>query len=272
MGLLQRQFDAVIGVVSALEDVRAIGKSGGAALPERAESDIDVFVFSRRIPDPAMRQTVYRRALGEGCDCRVSPTGGPFWGVCDFLTIAGTELCLMHFTLDEMTAEVETVLSGRRLEREGNYFYPTGRCASLLSLHVLCDKDGFLSSLRQHIAAYPSALARAQTQHHLRQLGDTEDLERAISRQDVLFYHASLDLAIDHFLQALFAMNGTYFPSRKRTLQHLSGFAVLPEACGQRLLQIVEWGAKPEMLSRSFDAWMALCRELGNLAGREARP
>ncbi len=269
MNSLREQFDAVVDSVSRLESVRALGKSGGTALPENAESDIDVFVFSREIPTPEERLTVYRQSLGEGCDCHVSPAGGPFWGVCDFLTIAGTELCFMHFTMAQMTAEVDSVLSGSRLEREGNYFYPTGRCASLLSLHILCDKDGYLTALRQRITAYPQELAQVLMQHHLRMLEETEDLERAIARQDPLFYHAALDQSLDYFLQALFAVNRVYFPSRKRTLQYLSTFQTLPKDCGDRLLQIVQWGAKGETLSRSFEEWTALCAELQGMVKGE---
>ncbi len=269
MGSLREQFDAVMDGISGLESVRALGKSGGPALPENGESDIDVFVFSRQIPTPEERLTAYQKALGDGCDCHASPTGGPFWGVCDFLTIAGTELCLMHFTTAQMTAEVDAVLSGSRLEREGNYFYPTGRCASLLSLQVLCDKDGFLAALRQRVATYPDGLACAMAQHHLQKLEDTEDLERGVTRQDPLFYHAALDQALDHFLQALFAANHVYFPSRKRTMEHLSSFQTLPKDCSERLLQTVEWGAKAETLARSYNAWTALCEELQALVKGE---
>ena len=89
---------------------------------------------------------------------------------------------------------------------------------------------------------------------------------RAIRRKDVLFYHATLDLALDRYLQALFALNHTYFPSRKRSPEFIRGFAIKPEDCETRLKQVVALGASAETLEESYRAWQELCRELERLA------
>ncbi len=72
---------------------------------------------------------------------------------------------------------------------------------------VFYDPDGVLQSFKIRLKEYPKKLAAAIVDHHLEALGDVEDMARAVQRKDVLFYHFALDLALDHFLQALFALN-----------------------------------------------------------------
>ncbi|MPM89465.1 hypothetical protein SDC9_136574 [bioreactor metagenome] len=97
---------------------------------------------------------------------------------------------------------------------------------------------------------------------HSEQLRDTEDLERADARKDVLFYHFALDLALDHFLLVLFALNRVYFPSRKRSLDDLSTFQQKPVRCEERLLHILHLGALAVTLGDSFHEWTVLVQEL----------
>jgi hypothetical protein len=136
-------------------------------------------------------------------------------------------------------------------------------------LVYLYDRDGFLSSLKARLAAYPAALARTLIDYHLGALDDAEDLERAVTRQDVLFYHYALDIAIDHFLQALFALNARYFPSRKRSVQHIRGFARVPVACEERLLRVLASGGRPAGIGESYATWRGLVDELRALCGRD---
>ena len=250
--------------LAAMDEVRAIGKSGGVAFSERNESDksdIDIFVFCDRVPG-ANKRLAAVNALGKSAsEIKISEVPSRFWGMCDFLTIHGTEACLMYFAITDMNAEIESVLNACRLDREDEYFYPTGRCATFLSMHSLCDKDGYIAGMKRKLSVYPPELSKKLYQHHKNKINDEEDFERAVSRGDVLFYHATLELAIDHFLQALFALNHCFFPSRKRTIALMDGFAIRPAHCGERLLQAIEWGARPETLQKSYDAWCALCED-----------
>lgn len=87
-------------------------------------------------------------------------------------------------------------------------------------------------------------------------------MERAVFRRDVLFYHFAFDLALDHFLQALFAFNRTYFPSRKRSFENMVTFHNKPINCMQRLLELVKQGGSPESLTSSQQGFNALGKEL----------
>jgi len=129
------------------------------------------------------------------------------------------------------------------------------------AMRIFYDPDGFLQSFQQRLAEYPAALAKAVVHHHLDALEDVEDLERAVVRKDVLFYHFALDLALDHFLQALFAMNREYFPSRKRSEIYLRGFKAKPSECEQRLGQVIALGGNAETLGQSYEIWKSLMHD-----------
>jgi hypothetical protein len=261
---LFEQYSRLIESVSALPEVLSIGKSGGAELPQPGEGDIDLFIFCEAVPDEAGRRCA--EAFCDGVTgCRVAAGRSRHWGTCDFVYFDGAEVCLMYFTIEEMNAEIDAVLSGERPGKEDNEFYPTGRCASFLSMHILLDRRGYIAAMQEKLRIYSLELAIRLTDHHLRSLDDTEDLERAVARRDALFYHFALDLALDHFLQALFAMNACYFPSRKRSIQHIQGFSRAPEQCAARLLEVLELGGKAETIARSYEDFTRLFRELSAL-------
>ncbi len=94
-------------------------------------------------------------------------------------------------------------------------------------------------------------------------LADNEDLERAVQRKDLFFYHFALDLALDHFLQVLFALNNTFFPSRKRSMEYIQGFEIKPMDCENRLTQVILKGATSDTLGESYQIWSDLVQELG---------
>lgn len=266
MSATREQYNQLINAIAALDDVQSMGKSGGSELPEasESESDIDIFVFCGAIPDASNRKAVID-VLGFAGDLRISEQAGKHWGVCDFVLIEKTEICLMYFTTSDMDAEISAILSGERLEKENNYFYPTGRCATFLSMHSLCDKYGYIAAMKQKISNYPEVLSEKLIAFHMDSLSDFEDLGRAVSRKDPLFYHFALDLTLDHFLQVLFALNRRYFPSRKRTIRYIEGFAKKPEACAERLLNVIALGASADTIAQSYDVLLGLCSDLAEM-------
>ena len=261
--LLAESFKQLIDTVAGLPGVRAVGKSGGPELPEAGDSDIDLFVFCTAIPELSGRS----RALEAIGLMNANTQEGGHWGVADLVLLSGVETYLMYFTLDESIDSVRDILDGKLPDKLDNYFYPTGRLATLRELTVLSDADGFLAGMKRKLESYPDKLAGALVGYHLDALGDTEDLERAVMRSDVLFYHFALDLALDHFLMALFALNRRFFPSRKRTFEYLESFELAPEDCRERLLKIVRLGASENRLGRSYALWKRLVRDLVALSG-----
>lgn len=263
---ITQNYNELIAAVAAMPEVLSIGKSGGAALPEAGESDVDIFVFCDVVPDAEKRREV-AESLGDCItDLHVGTSPSKHWGTCDYVFFGQTEVCLMYYNIAGMDAEIESVLSGARLNKEDNYFYPTGRCASFLTMHILCDKQGYIAGMQKRLHAYPDSLATRLIRYHLDLLADFEDLERAVNRQDALFYHFSLDLSLDHFLQALYALNKCYFPSRKRTLSFIETFTQKPARCAERLLNVIALGARGETVLQSYEEFTSLCRELSALS------
>lgn len=252
--------------ISVIDEVEAIGISGNKEqFPIAGEGDIDIFIYGNTIPDIQIRQDVMNKMkdlLEEG-KTNVFEEG--HWGIGDFVVINGVETWLMYFTVDEALNEVESILKGDYPDKVDNYYYPVGRCAMLRDIGAKYDKNGFLSSIKKRLSNYPESLAKTIIEYHLDELEDKEDLERAVSRKDVLFYHFALDIAIDHYLQALFALNGTFFASRKRTLSFIEKFNIKPKRCDERLLEVVKLGSDPDSINQSYLLLIDMIDELKGL-------
>jgi hypothetical protein len=254
--------------------VRAIGLSGGGRpLPEPgrlAAGDIDLFVYCTEIPTHDRRRQALE-SLGESVEhIAIGQSEDRHWGRGDSLVAAGVETWLMYFTLAEACAELEAILAGQYLGRSDIYYYPIGRCAMWKAMRIFYDPDGVLQLFKARLETYPEELAKAVVAYHMEALGDAEDIERAVQRKDVFFYHFALDLALDHFLQAVFALNREYFPSRKRSESYLQGFRVKPAGCEQRLRQVVALGGEAETLAESYETWQGLVRDLEPLAAGDS--
>ncbi|HLO28025.1 MAG TPA: DUF4037 domain-containing protein [Anaerolineales bacterium] len=257
---------ALIKLVNTLvqhNSVRAVGLSGGERpFPAPGEGDIDLFVYCTDIPSPNERRELLEAPQPEIDGLEIGKLEGGHWGQGDCLLIMGIETWLLYFTVTEARAELEAILDGGYLGRLDSYYYPMGRCAMWKTMRPLYDPDGVLQSFKQCLDEYPHELALAVAQHHLKALEDVEDLERAVARKDLFFFHFGLDLALDHFLQALFALNREYFPSRKRSESYLKGFKLKPSKCEQRLYQVIALGGHAETLEQSYQIWNGLVGDL----------
>ena len=259
-------FSEIIDRLKALPQVRAIGRTGGRPLPQSpADGDVDVFLYCEgEVPLLEVRAAALA-GIGGLESCRTQVFSGGNWGVGDLVIVGGVEVWLMYYTTQQALDEVETILAGKRPGREGN-FYPIGRCAMLAGITVLFDANDFLEELKSKLSVYPQELRWKLTAHHIGALDDLEDFERAVARGDVMFYHFAQEGVLDHWLQALFALNGVYFPSRKRSLEHIAGFSLQPERCAERLMEVLRLSAMPETLSQAFALWLDMVRDLKALA------
>lgn len=259
----KKSIDTLISNISEMSEVQSIGISGSKTpLPRAGEGDIDIFIYCDKIPNIEKRQGIINELGTQIQEGKVNIFEGGHWGIGDFVLINGIETWLMYFTVSETLTDVESILNGEYPDKLDNYYYPIGRCAMLKNINVLCDKGNFLVGLKKRLYEYPDKLRKILIQYHLDELDDTEDLERAVVRKDVLFYHFAMDIAIDHFLQALFAINKAYFPSRKRTLEFIENFKIKPEGCNEKLLEVIKLGCFSEGINQSFTLWSNMVNEL----------
>lgn len=262
----------LIDSISTKEAVQSIGISGGKnQLLKAGDGDIDVFIYCDIIPEFEVRQAIINQLGDLLQESRINVFEGGHWGTGDFALINGVETWLMYFSVNTTLNDLEAILNGDYPDKLDNYYYPVGRCAMLKDINILYDRNGFLHSLKERLSEYPERLAKMLIQFHLNELEDIEDLERAVVRKDVLFYHFAMDIAIDHFLQALFAVNKTYFPSRKRTLDFIKNFNIKPIRCDEQLLDVVRLGAYSESINQSYELWNNIVNELKEICKGQLR-
>lgn len=263
----EKIIEVLINNISEMEEVHSIGISGSKkSLPKAGEGDIDIFIYCDIVPNFEKRQAIINQLEDHIQEGKVNIFESGHWGIGDFVRINGVETWLMYFTKGETLADVESILNGKFPDKLDNYYYPIGRCAMLKDINILIDKGDFLHDLKKKLSQYSDKLAEILIRYHINALDDTEDLERATMRRDVLFYHFAMDIAIDHFLQALFAINKTYFPSRKRTLDFINNFSIKPQFCNERLLEVIKLGGFSEGINESFALWVELVNELKNMS------
>ena len=257
--------DCLVSLLAACDDVCGIGQTGDINAPLiPGKSDIDLFVICDHVPDREERLARYQPLMSECGSLQMEVCGGGVWGYGDVFMCEGIDVMPMYFTRAEMAQYLREVLDGRHLEREGR-FYPIGRLASIESLHVLHEKNAAWTMLIDMVKAHPRELFDRWYASEIGQMIDEEDLGRAELRHEVLFYHQVVEAFLDHFLQALFAKNDCYFPSRKRTEEVIASFRIKPENCFARLLRIVELGAKGDTIDRSVAELRAIAEELKRL-------
>ena len=262
----EKILDSLIDNISTIEEVQSIGISGGKhPIPKAGEGDFDVFIFCDTIPRLDKRKSILSQFGDSLQDVKVNVFEGGHWGIGDFVVINGVETWLMYFTVNETSKDIEAILNGEYPDKLNNYYYPVGRCAMFTKISVEFDRKGFLPSIKEMLSEYPDKLAETISQYHLDKLENTEDLDRAVIRKDVWFYHFAMDLALDRFLQALFALNRTYFPSRKRNINFINNFEIKPEKCEERLLEVVKLGSYPEGIPQSYQLWSNLVDELKDI-------
>jgi len=248
--------------VASIDGIRAIGQTGDInEVPRAGESDIDIFILGDSIPGFEERKAFYHKdsSLFESCDMNVCEGG--YWGTGDVFIIDGVETMFMYFTIDDTLKYVDEVLDGKHLDCDKG-FYPVGRLATLKNINILYDEKGVYASFKEKLSTYPEKLKKDMASFHIGLINDEEDFGRAQLRKDVLFYHQVLEAALDHYLQALYAINETYFPSRKRTRQYIDSFKVKPENCYERMLEVIKLGSSPDDIKGSYDIWCGLVGDL----------
>ena len=260
--------DKLVTTLSACPAIKGVGQTGDLNAPLiPGKSDIDLFVLCDAVPAQDERRALYQALADDTeslrmqvCDCRD-------WGVGDVLVCGGVEIMPMYFTTQHMQRDLDELLSGGRIEKEGG-FYPIGRLATIETMNVLCETDRAWSRLIDRVRQHPRPLFRAWYASQAGCMLDDEDLGRCQLRREVLFTHQVVEQFLDRFLQALYAVNDCYFPSRKRTERAIEGFARKPTDCYARLLSLVSLAANEATIDDAVQEIRALASELTALGAQ----
>lgn len=255
----------LVELLSKCETIYGIGQTGDINAPLiPGKSDIDLFVLCKEVPSKEEREAMYQKLLGKYESLEMQVCSGGIWGYGDIFICDGIDVMPMYFTIDEMRGYIEEVLAGKHLEKEGR-FYPIGRLASIETINVLFDREETWGHIVELVKNHPQDLFDMWYGSEIWRVIDEEDLSRAVLRHEVLFYHQVVEEFLDHFLQALYAKNNCYFPSRKRTQKAIEGFAKKPDNCYERLRRVVKLGADEETIEESVQELRKLGNELKSL-------
>ncbi|MDE6627190.1 MAG: DUF4037 domain-containing protein [Lachnospiraceae bacterium] len=251
--------------ISDNNKVKGIAQTGDISAPLVAgQSDIDLFVICQEVPSTDERIEMYKSLGDVASDVQMNVSNGGIWGYGDIFMINGIDVMPMYFTVHEMKDYVEEVLSGKHLNREGR-FYPVGRLASIESINILFEDRDEWTTIINRVKEYPSDYFEKWYKEQVWQILDEEDLGRVLLRKEVLFYHQVLEESIDHMLQALYAANCRYFPSRKRTERDIVAFRLIPDDFIKRLRKIMCDAVSENTIEESVSELKKLGREIQEL-------
>lgn len=254
--------DNLVSELSNVKNVKGIAQTGDInAKLVPGQSDIDLFILCEDIPMLEDRERIYSVFSEQYSKCSMNVCKGGMWGYGDILEINGIEVMPMYFTVEEMKSYLEDTLKGKHLGRNGG-FYPTGRLASVETINILYEEDSVWTAMRDMVKQLPEELFEKLFQYHISRVLNHEDLGRAILRQDVLFYHQVLENALDHLLQALYALNRTYFPSRKRVENYILKFENKPADCYNRIIEIISQAVSSDTILTSIENLKGLVWEI----------
>lgn len=258
--------DKLVMEMSKCNKVKGIGQTGDiSAQLTPGLSDIDIFVLCTVVPSKEERLKIYETLYGNYSGLTMEVCNGGLWGYGDILISNNIEVMPMYFTIEEMEKYLDDTLKGKNIEKDGR-FYPTGRLASIETINVLYEYEMAWTKLIKKVKEYPQALFEKLYSYHISCVLDDEDLGRVLLRKDVLFYHQVLEESLDHLLQALYAINQRYFPSRKRTQLFIESMHKKPQDFYDRLLQIVMNAAKSNTIEDSVRELKNITIEIKKLA------
>lgn len=260
--LLNEFIDKLVSTLRVNEKILGIGQTGQNVNRQDCDvSDVDLFILCSSIPTREERIGMYENLSEKHNGLNMQVCEGGRWGTGDIFSVSGIDVMPMYFSIEEMKKYVGEVLDGKHLTKEGG-FYPVGRLASIKSIAVLYEKNNSWTDIVETVSNPPADFFGKIYEHEIFQVINEEDLRRAEHRREVLFYHQVLEDALDHFLQALFAKNLTYFPCRKRMQEAVEGFEIKPRDCYHRLCKIIEHGSCMDTIEKSTKELRNLVEEL----------
>lgn len=227
-------------------------------------SDLDVLCVWDPAPDRPRRYPLLR-ALAE--QERAAPQLLRFERLeLDRLRMGRREVELIHLGLPALESLVTAVVDRLEVERYAPDRYGFWAPLAWLQTGVPLDSgDGRLAALQERTAQLADPLIEklVAQQFAALKLPVLYHLQKAAMRGDGLFLHSILDDIIGHYLRALFAFNGRFFPGTRWLPQELAALRYQPPRVYERLLGMLE--TAPQFARDLPPVARALIRDLAQL-------
>jgi len=274
------QPECVQSIIDTLKDVHGIkaivlGGSWAAGV-QHPDSDIDLGLYYLQ-DDPLSVDHIRSIAseLNDFPDPIVSDFGE--WGKWvdggAWLTIKGQRVDLLYRNIDFVAAIIDDCNRG---ETQSDYYQqpPYGfhsyiYCAEIVLCKILHDPDGVIEGLKSKVARYPQALKNRIINNFVWNAQFTLDnAKKPAKHGDVYFTAGCITRIATNLIQALYALNETYFISDKRIGRDIERFSIKPESFCQRMDNLLGTiGCDSEKLVEALSAAESLLREVIELCG-----
>jgi hypothetical protein len=270
--------DRIIGALRGVDGLVAVALGGSwAAGRARADSDVDLGLYYRTVR-PLDVETVREiaNALNDTPDPVVTDLG--IWGQWvnggSWLTISGQRVDFIYRDLDFMTATIDDCLAATGRAKADYWqqapygFYPQIYCAEARCCVALWDPEGIIPMLKERVAVYPEVMKRRAVSGWLWGARFTlANAKHAPDRGEAYLVAGYLTRAATEMIQALYALNETFFMNDKYVYREISEFSLFPDRFMDRIDAIMGGDNSPVDLWRRIEAAKELHAEMMALAG-----
>jgi hypothetical protein len=270
--------DQIVGELSRIDGIVAIVLGGSwAAGRARPDSDVDLglcYRADRPLDVDAVRQVA--NALNDTPDPVVSDLG--IWGQWvnggSWLTIGGQRVDFIYRDLDFMTATIDDCLAATGRAKADYWqqapygFHPQIYCAEARCCVALWDPEGIVPVLKEKVATYPEVMKRRAVSGWLWGARfNLANVKHTPDRGEAYLVAGHLTRAATEMIQALYALNETFFMNDKYVYREIAEFPIVPERFMTRIDAIMGGDNSPADLWRRIEAAKALHAEMMALTG-----
>lgn len=240
-----------------------------------AQSDVDIYLFCDSVHPAAERNAAVVRAFGGGAEPHS-------WGADDPLAQCGTDFAAggvrVECWMRGADAVERTILACRDgvIERDLSVWAVMGffnyvALADVRAMRIIDDPGGRLARWKSLVDPYPDTLRTAVLRRFTAEAAfwpRNPHYLSAVERADAIYTSAIVQQTIHAVIQAVFALNGEYFPGEKKLGSALARLPVQPAGLAARVESLLFPGAAPDaaMLREQQSALAALVDELAHLA------
>jgi hypothetical protein len=270
--------DQIVADLSEVDGMVAVVLGGSwASGRQRPDSDVDLGLYYRA-DHPLDVEGV--RTIAQRYNDIPEPvvTDLGIWGQWvnggSWLTIKGQRLDFIYRDLDFMTSTIDDVLAATGRSRSDFWqsapygFHPQIYCAEARCMYPLWDPEGIVATLREKVAVYPDIVKRRAVSGWLWGAQFTAaNAKYAPERGEAYLVAGYLTRAATEMIQALYALNETFFTNDKHVYRDIAEFKLAPRDFMARVDALMGGDNSPGDLRRRIDAAQQLHAEMMALTG-----
>jgi len=267
----------IVAELSQVDGMVAVVLGGSwASGRQRPDSDVDLGLFYRAdhpLDVDGVRRIAQR--YNDTPDPVVTDLG--IWGQWvnggSWLTIKGQRVDFLYRDLDFMVSTIDDCLEATGRTRSDFWqqapygFHPQIYCAEARCMYALWDPEGIVAMLRKKVAVYSDAMKRRAISGWLWSARFTAaNAKHAPERGEAYLVAGFLTRAATEMIQALYALNETFFMNDKYVYRDIAEFKIVPRDFMARIDALMGGDNSPADLRARIVAATALYEELFALA------